>query len=139
VGIDAHRVAWHVEHYVGTAYHKAVGMDHPQGLGLGGVLGYGIVQLDVQSGIFQSGSVGLDGLLVQVYAPTGYKKPPKVTLHAGRFHEAVGIQTGIGHFQLVDDDAIPKQWQQLHIYYQPFHVGNGVGGMDYLETIDSQV
>jgi hypothetical protein len=57
---DAHRVAWQVEGDIRTMYRGFVEVYLPFILRLGGVLRNGIVEDDVQMGVFQLETIDLD-------------------------------------------------------------------------------
>ena len=67
VHTDTHRVAGHVERDIGALHPSLVDMYLPAVLGGGGIFRNGVVQCNVQLGIFQPGSIHFNGFPMEVY------------------------------------------------------------------------
>ena len=84
-------------------------------------------------------SIQINGLTVQVNAFAGEEEAFQLSSDLCRGNQVAGVHLHIGDFQLVNDHALPQQWQQLYIHRQVFHVGNGVLLLYHAETVNAQV
>ena len=139
MGTDAHGVARHVQRHVGTQDGSLVDMNLPQILRLGRILRDGVVQLDVKVGIFQTGTIGLNGLLVQIDTLARHEKAAEVSFHPCGLDQSGGIQACVGDLQLVDDHDLREERHKLDIDHQVVHIGYGVCLLAHQEMVDRQV
>ena len=63
----------------------------PAVLGGGGIFRNGVVQCNVQLGIFQPGSIHFNGFPMEVYTIALDEQPTEATFHFCRFNKSVGI------------------------------------------------
>ena len=142
-GMDTHGVARHVQGYLRTGDGQTVGMYLPTVVAGGRILGYRVAQGYVQSGFLQSGTVYLYCLPVQVDTLAGNEETLEAALHMGSIDESIGIESGIGYLELVDDHLLVQQGPQLHVDHQVLHVGDGVVlsvvGGNHHEVVNGQV
>ena len=75
MGIDAHRVSWHMEHHIRAVDSYAIDIYLPQHRFTGGsIFWYGVGHLDVKESIFQTRAVELYRSLIEIDALAGHKQ-----------------------------------------------------------------
>ena len=140
--VHGHCVTRHVERQTRMVDIEGVNIHLPVSLALGGVLGNGVAEGDIQLGTFQLGNVHLDGLSTKVDAMTLQIQSSYVTLDTGCRDEVHRVHLSLVEFQGVDFHLSAKQGQQGDIDNQPVDIGNGIGrhgGLDHLEAVDFQI
>ena len=112
--------------YVRAHQHHAVSHDFPQSLCRRGVLGHGVIQLDVHTGILYPGTVQLHGLFLEVDAPALDRQESEGAFYTGRIHETIGVKRGVLDLQRIYNNLLFQQRPKLDIDHQLPYVGNGV-------------
>ena len=98
----------------------------PEVLASSGGFGNRIVELYIKRGIFQTGAIDLNGLLVEVNTFAGKVETTETALHLGSGNKVGCINAGIGNLQFVDDNLATEQGHQLDINNHTLDIGDGV-------------